>query len=142
MSKRWRSDQDRNGSAKRRRLEFNAVTDQIKRRRVQFMKRLQSRLVARGECLCYRGTLDQKGYARLNVSYWPDENKPSQRVTIGAHRLFLILKLGRPIKRGYEAGHLPICQHRTCVKHLREEHYKTNASTAVPDVRENERAAA
>lgn len=124
MSRSWRSDQDRNGSAKRRRLEFNVIADQIARRKDAFMRRLQRRLRAVGDCLLYEGTKDHKGYARANFRY------NGKLVTIGMHRAFLIMKLKRPIRRGYEAGHLPECQHRSCVKHLREEHYKTNAMTA------------
>lgn len=98
--------------------------DQIKRRKDAFMKRLTDRLEQRGGCVCYVGSLDHKGYARLNVRY------KGQHVTLHAHRVFLILKQQRPIKRGYEAGHLPGCLYRTCVAHLREEHFKSNASTA------------
>lgn len=126
MKKAWRSDQDRNGSARRRRLEFNAITDQVKRRKAAFIARLQRRLKQEGHCLIYTGTRDHKGYARLNVRY------KGQHVSIGAHRAFLILQLGRPIRRGYEAGHSEICQHRACVAHLREEHYRSNAATARP----------
>lgn len=126
MRKAWRSDQDRNGSAKRRKLEYSVVQDQVKRRKVAFMARLTKRLKAVGECLVYQGTRDHKGYARANFRY------KGEHVSIGVHRLFLILKLGRPIRRGYESGHLPECQHRACVKHLREEHYSTNAASALP----------
>jgi hypothetical protein len=129
VKKHWRSDQDRNGSAKRRQLEFDAVMDQVRRRKEKFVARLNARLEQIGACLCYRGSLDQKGYARLNLSYWPSPKKRREIVTIHAHRLFLIMKLQRPIKRSHEAGHLPECEHRTCVAHLHEEHYKSNAAT-------------
>lgn len=129
MHRAWRSDQDRNGSAARRRLEFNAIMDQVKRRKEAFTRRLQGRLREVGNCLVYDGTKDHKGYARLNIRY------KGKLVTMHAQRLFLILRLGRPIKQGHEAGHLPECQHRACVLHLREEHYKSNARTALPDVR-------
>lgn len=131
MRKLWRNDQSRMGLVRRRKLEFQAVMDNVIRRKDAFMQRLQRNLVKRGSCLCYRGTLDHKGYARLNLShrhmYRGVERK---RVTIHAHRLFLILKLKRPIRRGYEAGHLSRCEHRTCVVHVREEHYRSNAATA------------
>ena len=123
MSKRWRNDQSRMGRAERRRLEFNVVTDQIARRREAFQQRLQRRIRPVGECFCFDGTLDHKGYARMNFRF------KGEHVSIHAHRVFLIMKLGRPIRLGYEAGHLPACEHRTCVAHLREEHYKTNCLT-------------
>lgn len=126
----YRANQDRNGSTKRRRLEYDVIMDNVRRRKQQFMRRLESRIVRIGECRVYQGTLDHKGYARLNLSYKPTEDTPAERVTIGAHRLFLILKLRRPIRRGFEAGHLPECEHRACVLHLREEHYKSNAASA------------
>lgn len=121
--KQWRSDQDRNGNAKRRRLEFNAIMDQVRRRKAQFIARLQRRLRQEGHCLVFEDTRDHKGYARFNVRY------KGKHVTIHAHRAFLILQLGRPIRRGFEAGHSEICDRRQCVAHLREEHYKTNAVT-------------
>lgn len=137
--KAWRNVQDRNGSAKRRKLEYDAIMDNVKRRKAQFTARLQARLERVGECLCYKGTLDHKGYARLNVSYLRGGKGPAQVVTIHAQRLFLILKLGRPLRRGYEAGHEERCSHRTCVLHVEEEHYKLNAMTKKP---RDERAAA
>lgn len=130
MQKLWRNNQTRLGLARRRRLEFSAVAYNVKRDKDRFTARLQRNLVAVGDCLCYVGTLDHKGYARLNLSY-PHTYRGVRRkiVTIHAHRLFLIMKLGRPLRRGFEAGHLPECQHRTCVKHVDEEHYITNAAT-------------
>lgn len=101
--------------------------DNIRRRKDKFIARLNSRLEKRGDCLCYNGTKDQNGYARLSLSYKPDE-KRRQIVTIHAHRLFLILKLRRPIRLSHEAGHLETCEHRTCVLHVQEEHYSFNAS--------------
>jgi hypothetical protein len=104
----------------------------VRRRKDKFIARLTARLVKCGEsCLCYRGTLDHKGYARLTLSYKPDGAPRARVIVIHAHRLFLILKLGRPIARGYEGGHDPVCPHRTCVFHIREEHYKSNAATCV-----------
>lgn len=97
--------------------------DQVKRRKAAFIARLSARLRQAGACLLYDGTKDHKGYARFNVRY------KGEVVSIGAHRGFLILSLGRPIRRGYEAGHSEICEHRACVAHLREEHYRTNAAT-------------
>lgn len=129
MSKLWRSNQDRNGKLRRRRLEFNAIMYNVRKNKERFTARLQRRIVKVGNCLCYRGTLDQKGYARLNLSYKPEGATQRRIVTIGAHRLFLIMKLGRPIARSHEAGHAEECKHRTCVAHLREEHYRLNAVT-------------
>lgn len=123
MPKRYKNGQTREGVAERRALEYAVVRDQVKRRRDAFMARIYARLERDGDCLCFAGTLDHKGYARLNFRY------NGQHVTIGAHRLFLILKIKKPIPLEYEAGHMPECNHRNCVKHLRLEHYKSNAAT-------------
>jgi hypothetical protein len=129
MWRAWRNDQDRNGNAKRRRLEFAAVEYQLSspKRRARFMERLKRRLEPRGSCLCYRGTLDHKGYPRLNLSY--PVLGPRRIVTIHAPKMFLLIKLARPLKRGMECGHTPECEHRACVLHVQEEHYKSNAKT-------------
>lgn len=122
--KEYRRGQDRMGSKERRALEFAAIKDQVTRRKDGFMRRLQRNIEQIGECLCYKGSVDHKGYARLNIRY------RGEHVSIHAHRLFLILKIKKPIPLGFEAGHLPECEHRTCVKHLRLEHYTSNAATA------------
>lgn len=123
MEKPIRRDQSRKGNPETRRLEFAVVMDQVKRRKDAFAKRLTARLRKRGDCTIYDGTLDHKGYARLNIYY------QGRIVTIHAHRLFLIMKLRKPIPLEYEAGHEPDCKHRNCVVHVRLEHYKKNAST-------------
>jgi hypothetical protein len=43
-----------------------------------------------------------------------------QRTTLGAHRVFLILALGRPIRDKYEAGH-HTCHNRLCMRHVEEQ---------------------
>lgn len=85
--------------------------------------RLSKHLRAIGDCKVYDGTLDHKGYARLNIYY------QGRRVTIHSHRLFLIMKIRKPIPLSFEAGHSEECKHRNCVVHVRLEHYKKNAAT-------------
>lgn len=121
--KRIRKDQSRKGNPATRQLEFDVVMDQVKRRKEAFAARLTKHLRKRGECRVYDGTLDHKGYARLNIYY------RGQHVTIHAHRLFLIMKIRKPIPLEYEAGHTEECNHRNCVVHVRLEHYKKNAAT-------------
>jgi hypothetical protein len=125
-----RNGQTRDGNPARRKLEFAVVKDQLARRREKFIARLTSRLVRRGDCLCYEGTLDHKGYARMNFRY------RGQHVSIHVHRLFLILKIGKPIPQGYESGHEKHCQHRTCVQHVSLEHYTSNAVTQSAEQRD------
>lgn len=88
MFKLWRDGQNRNGKASRRRLEFNAVMYNVRRRKQAFIDRLQARLMPRGECLCYNGSLDHKGYARLTLSYKPEGADLARVVAIHAHRLY------------------------------------------------------
>jgi hypothetical protein len=118
-----RKGQDRNGSLPRRRLEFNVIVDQVRRRKAEFIARLQKNLVPVGECLCYRGVTDHKGYPVMNFKY---EGQPVQ---IGVHRVFAILGACRPIPRGMEAAHGDECKERTCVLHVSLQHYKVNAAT-------------
>ena len=122
-SKVYRQGQSRKGNKSRRELEFKAVMYQVKKNKTRFINRLQNRIVSVNECLIYKGTKDHKGYARLNLRYL------GQHITIHAHRLFLILKIGKPIPLAMEAGHLPRCSSRCCVKHVQLEHYKKNAAT-------------
>ena len=118
-----RNGQTRMGSARRRRLEFAVIQDQVKRRKAAFISRLEKRLRPDGDCLIYQGTLDHKGYARMNFRY------QGGHVSIHVQRVALILQLGTPIPRGIEAGHLSECRSRCCIRHVRSEHYKENAST-------------
>lgn len=113
------------GNAERRAFEYAVIMDQIERRREEFMQRLSRHVERRGDCMCYLGTVDHKGYARLSFRY------QGLHVSIHAHRVFLIIKTRAPIPLGYEAGHTHECQRRTCVKHVRLEHYRINAITNV-----------
>jgi len=122
-AKRHREGQPRRGVAARRKLEFAVVCDQVRRRKPQFTARLQRHLRADGGCLLYAGTLDHKGYARINFKYG------GRHVSIGAHRVFLILKICKPIPLEFEAGHEPGCKSRCCVRHVALQHYKSNAVT-------------
>ncbi len=122
----------RTGCPKRRMLEFRVVVDQVKRRKEEFIARLQRNLTAQGECLLYGGTLDHKGYARLNFRY------RGRHVTIHAHRLFLILRQCAPLPKGFEAGHTKGCVSRTCVRHVELQHYRVNAHTNNGETKDNQ----
>lgn len=111
----------REGKIRRRKLEFQVVRDQIQRRGSAFYQRIRARLEQCGDCFVYRGSKNPNGYARVNFKY------KGQHVGIDAHRLFLLLKLGRPIRLGFDAGHT--CGKRDCVLHIMEQHYTSNALT-------------
>lgn len=121
--KRYRNGQSREGNKVRRLLEFEAIVDQVKRRKEAFIERLNNRLEKKGYCRLYKGNLDHKGYARLNIRF------KGKIITIHAHRLFLILKIKKPIPLGFEAGHLSNCTSRRCVVHVALQHYKDNAAS-------------
>ena len=120
----YRKGQSRKGNPERRALEYAVIMDQIERRRAAFMERLSARVERRGDCMCYRGSLDHKGYAWITFKY------QGRTVAIHAHRVFLLIKTRKPIPLEYEAGHTAECKHRTCVKHVELEHYKSNAVSA------------
>lgn len=109
----------RKGSASRRRLEFEVVHDQLTRRREAFTARLERWVRPAGECRIWIGKpAASNDYRVISFKY------KGKHVVIAVQRLFLIMKLGRPIRLGYEAGHT--CGDHTCVVHLEEQHYKDN----------------
>lgn len=113
----------RRGKKSRRQLEFNVVRDQIVRRSQAFYARLLRNLQQVGDCIVYGGALSKNGYAYVTFRY------KGQHVTIHAHRLFLILRLGTPIPVGIDAGHEFGCPHRHCVKHVFAQPFVDNAVT-------------
>jgi len=115
--------QNRNGSPARRLLEFRTVKDQVARDPERLIRRFNRNLLRKGECRLYQGTCDRNGYPRINFNY------KGKHVTILACRVFLILKLCKPIPRGHEAAHVG-CKDRRCVAHVESIHYTINANTS------------
>ena len=124
--KRFQKHQDRNGNPARRRLEFECILDQVKRRKSEFIARLQRHIRPAGDCLIFDGTMDHNGYPRMNFKF------KGQHITLHAHRLFMILKNCALLPAGYEAGHEPGCPHRGCVRHLTLQHFRVNSVTNGP----------
>lgn len=121
---RKRNGQDRRGSTARRKLEWEVIVDQVRRRKHQFITRLERNITHTPEgCALYRGTLDHNGYPRINFRY------NGSHVTIHAYRLFAILKHRAPLPVGYDAAHMPGCTSRRCVRHVEVQHYSVNART-------------
>jgi hypothetical protein len=120
--KRYRKQQDRNGSPSRRRMEFEVIRHHVKRNKAKFAARLEQMLEVSGDCLLHRGTRDHGGYPRINFRY------KGQHFSIQVMRVFVILKTCAPIPLGYEAGHVG-CPRRSCIRHVELLHYKYNAST-------------
>lgn len=107
------------------------ITDQVKRRKEAFILRLQKNLKSEGTCLSYtgatRGGRSGPGYPTTGFRVPGQSNgKDRGRVQIGVHRLFLILLLYRPIRKGYEAGHTCPRNDRSCVVHVQEMTHKEN----------------
>lgn len=110
----------RSGKVKRRQLEFDVV--RVQSRSNRFAARLRKHIQPLDGCFVYNGSR-QNGYARMNFRH------NGKHVSIHAHRVFLIIKLGRPIRIGYDAGHTSECRHRHCVLHVIEQHHTENAIT-------------
>lgn len=117
----------RRGHPERRRAEFAAIVQQIKKNKPRFIRRLQGLIRADGDCLRFLGSHTKDGYGRMNVTYRSERG--TRHIQIYAHRLFLILGLCRPIKMDHDAGHQELCRHRDCVLHVFEQHYAANCNT-------------
>lgn len=101
----------RNGSARRRKLEFMVVRDQILRRKEQFIRRLEARVVHEvSGCKRYRATCSD-GYPLITFRY------KGKLVVMKVHRVFAIIRHCAPIPLGMDVGHLPTCKNRDCVVH-------------------------
>lgn len=103
--------------------EFAVICDQISRRKEQFIQRLLRNTRVEGPCLLWTGAPHSNGYASLDFRV-PGDRRNHFR--IGAHRLFLIMKLQRPIDVGMEAGHTEGCAHRLCLVHVAEQTRQDN----------------
>lgn len=112
----------RQGRPRRRQLEFEVVRDAVRRDKARFIARLEGCVKAVGECQLWTKSACPSGYGRTTL--WSERLK--KNVSIHAHRLFLILKLGRPIRVGYEAGHEAGCVDSLCVRHVEEQHWQEN----------------
>jgi hypothetical protein len=97
--------------------EWAVINRAIQRGRLdRFADRLKRGLVDGGveyegtKCLCWKGAVNNKGYAKLNFRL--DNN---EHVQVYAHRLFMALKIKGPIPEDKEVDHL--CGVRRCVLH-------------------------
>ena len=103
--------------------EFEAVVWLVQHKKEQLINRL-SRWVEQTEgplstpCQLWHGVTQHNGYGRVNFRV----NKVHRYFMV--HRLALILKLGRPIKKGADAAHR--CHRRNCMEHLFEQPHREN----------------
>ena len=104
--------------------EFAVIAAQVAKRPDKFAARLSANLRAEGACLLWVGHKDRNGYCRINFRLG-DFGQPKKFMKIGVHRLFLILKLKKPILPFHEAGHIHCCN-PLCVVHLEEQTRKAN----------------
>lgn len=95
--------------------EWAVILDQIKRRKEQFIARLERNVRKDGDCYLWVGRGHSNGYGEINFRIGTNKT-----FCIGAHRLFLILKIQRPIADGMEAGHFH-CHNARCMKHVVEQ---------------------
>ena len=114
---------NRNGSAARRRLEFETILHHVRRDKAAFIRRLASRLRAtENGCLLYEAT-KVDGYPTITFRY------AGRHIVMRVHRVFVILKHCAPIPLGYETAHTPDCTSRACVRHIELQHFSENAAT-------------
>lgn len=118
---------------KRALQEFEVVADQVRRNKEGLITRLERNLVVVPNpklgtpCRLWIGSCRGNGYPRINfrrVGGRCPVGHNKNVVQLGVHRLFLILRLGRPIDPDCEAGHL--CHTPSCVAHGQEMTRTTN----------------
>lgn len=119
----------RRGRVERRRAEFAAIQQAVRKNKQRLIRRLQGLVRTDGDCIRFLGSHTKDGYGRLNFTY-KTAHSQTRHIQIYAHRAFLILKLGRPIKMDHDAGHEEGCKHRDCVCHVFEQHWTTNSQLA------------
>jgi len=96
-------------------IEYDILVRQCKRNKERLIRRLGARLRRDGECMLWTGAPSKpNGYGKAN--FWQD-GKITQ---VYVHRLFLTLRLCRPIAPDMEAGHYK-CFNRLCVVHVEEQ---------------------
>jgi len=120
-AKKYKEGQPREGSVRRRKLEFDVVVRQVKKDKQRFINRLSARVAHQASgCVEYRGGMDQKGYPKISFRF------EGRHLMIAAHRVFMIMMTCKPIPIGMEVDHE--CRNRRCVRHLRLVHYRDNAA--------------
>jgi hypothetical protein len=98
--------------------EFDILRQQIARHKERFIQRLIRNTRVEGECVIWTGAHNGgrhgKGYPIINFKI------EGQHVQVRVHRLFLVLRLQRQIRRNHEAGHF-MCHNKSCVRHVEEQ---------------------
>lgn len=100
--------------------EFLIVADQIKRRREQFIARIERFTRTDGECVLWTGSRTGRGaYPGMNARI-PNVPRADSHFKLMVHRVALILRTGKPIPLDKEAGHFK-CHNPLCIKHVQLE---------------------
>lgn len=125
----------RAGNARTREQEFQSIVQAVRKDKAAFIRRLQRLVAVDGPCIRFLGARTKDGYGRVTMSYFrymPGKRKlQRKKMSVYAHRLFLVLMLGRAIKLRHDAGHELGCPHRDCVRHVFEQPMSENCATAV-----------
>lgn len=103
--------------------EFEIIVDQVRRRKEAFIQRLSRNVMVVQRhmpepCQIWTGT-SSRYYGRITFRLVGMGNRKESHVQLDAHRVFLILKLGRPIADNMEAGHT--CGESLCMRHIEEQ---------------------
>jgi len=99
--------------------EFEVIRHQVRKDRERLIRRLERHVALIDGHHVWTGRTEPNGYGRINFTHTGNVH-----VKIYTHRLFLILRLGRPITKGMEAGHT--CTNSLCVEHLEEQTHEQN----------------
>ena len=100
--------------------EFDILKHMIGRDKERLITRLAGQLKWDGQCLLWGGATNWAGYGLVNFR----SGVNNKHVQFKAHRLFLTLRLCRPIAKGMEAGHT--CGKSGCVVHVIEQTRQEN----------------
>lgn len=121
----------RQGQEQARKREFLAIVRAVKQNKARFIRRLQRLVYNDGNCVRFLGAHTKDGYGRmtLHLPVRSGTQMKMAKISAYAHRVFLVLKLARPIKMQHDAGHELGCPHRDCVLHVFEQHFALNCNT-------------
>lgn len=107
--------------------EFQIIRREIQNNKERFIARLTRNLRKQGSCMLWKGRRGGGGEGRTYAFMNFRVNGRVQPFLV--HRIFLALRLCRPINRFMEAGHY-FCHNPICVVHVQEQTRSGNMKDA------------
>lgn len=95
--------------------EYEVLSYHVKRDKEALIDRLNRNIEWVDECPIWRGPKNNRGYGLVNFRV------KGRHVQLLAHRIFLTLKLKRPIANNMQAGHICPNYNQLCMMHLTEQ---------------------